>query len=140
MNKIGFTGTRKGMTNKQREMFVQVIANYSKPLIEFHHGDCIGADEQAHDIARVHGFYIVIHPPINPNRRAFCEGGVILTPRDYIPRNHDIVDSSDIIIATPGEEHEVIRSGTWATIRYAIKKGKTLRIIYPSGLSHREGE
>ena len=58
---------------------------------------------------------------------------VVHTPKDYLERNHDIVDETDMLIATPGEEQEVQRSGTWATIRYARKQKRTILTIYPSG-------
>lgn len=41
--KIGFTGTRHGMTNQQKNQFFKIIINLND-LKEFHHGDCIGAD------------------------------------------------------------------------------------------------
>lgn len=48
-------------------------------------------------------------------------------------RNHDIVDSTELLIACPKEQVEVLRSGTWATIRYARKKEITVWLIDPEG-------
>ena len=57
----------------------------------------------------------------------------ILDPRPYLARNRDIVDASDLMLACPAEQQEVLRSGTWATIRYALKRDKHLIVIHPNG-------
>lgn len=135
--KVGFTGTQKGMTQKQKMEFARLILDLYPS--EFHHGDCIGADDEAHRIVRFFDFHhqksprqlrIIIHPPIKNSKRAFC-GGEALLPKDYLSRNHDIVNSTDLLIACPESNKEETRSGTWATVRYARKKKKEIRIIYP---------
>lgn len=135
--KIGFTGTQNGMTEKQKMKFARLILDLYPS--EFHHGDCVGADAEAHRIVRFFDFHhqkppcqlrIIIHPPINDSKRAFC-GGEALLPKDYLSRNHDIVDSTDLLIACPKGSKEETRSGTWATVRYARKKMKKIWIIYP---------
>jgi hypothetical protein len=131
--KIGFTGTQQGMTEKQQEEFVKLIQEFNPT--EFHHGDCIGADKQANDF--VFAIYkgkakIVIHPPVNPAKRAWCNTWDDMRPqRDYLKRNHDLVNETDLLIATPKEANEVVRSGTWSTIRYARKQNKEVMIIAP---------
>ena len=65
--------------------------------------------------------------------RAFCKGDETRKQKDYLDRNHDIVDETELLIACPKEPEEITRSGTWATIRYARKKKKKLRIILPNG-------
>lgn len=74
---------------------------------------------------------IVIHPPGDPKLRAFCEGAYrVMPPQPYLQRNHAIVDASEILFALPLEaERELQRSGTWATIRYARKRGVEVRIF-----------
>ena len=59
---IGFTGTRYGMTVAQRRTLRSLLANGAGR--EFHHGDCVGADAEAHDIAVALGIEPVIHPPV----------------------------------------------------------------------------
>lgn len=121
---VGFTGTREGMSLNQIAHFIPVIAEVTingMALTEFHHGMCIGADEQAEEFIRrcFPSVRIVGHPPIN--RRYIstkCAPHRILPPREYIARNHKIVDASDVLVATPRGKEE-LRSGTWATIRYA---------------------
>jgi len=126
---VGFTGTRAGMTDQQKEAIKNLFMQW-KPT-EFHHDDAIGADQQAHDIATIFKIRTIIHPPQNPKYRAFCKGDLIIEEKLYTVRDHDIVNSCVAMIATPRGFHEELRSGTWATIRYSIKVNKRLTIIYP---------
>jgi hypothetical protein len=127
--KIGFSGSRIGLTDSQKYHFSQLLLDLKGN--EFHHGDAVGADADAHRIALNMGYAIVIHPPKNPSKRAFCKIGDILPEKDYLDRNKDIVDATDVLIATPKENTEQLRSGTWSTVRYARKKGKKVYIIKP---------
>jgi len=139
--KIGFTGTQKGMTENQKIGFSYLIKYLN--IKEFAHGDCIGADANAHDL--VFQYFtdclkqdlfrgkIVIHPPINPTKRAFCKSREIRECLPYIDRNHNIVDECKILIGTPKGYEEELRSGTWATLRYAKRISRSNYIIYPDG-------
>lgn len=134
--KIGFTGTKRGMSCDQYGKFKSILKEH--PYGELHHGDCIGSDYEAHILALFLKMAVIVHPPINPKSRAFCGDSnapgakvSILNPKEYLERNHDIVDTCDILIATPAQSKEVLRSGTWATIRYARKNNKQVIIIEP---------
>jgi hypothetical protein len=125
---IGFTGTSAGMSDNQMQQLGTKLVELN--ATEFHHGDCVGADAQAHNLARVMFLLIHIHPPTNDYRRAFCTGAHhIHTPKPYLDRNHDIVDACDVLIATPEQDEEILRSGTWATVRYARKLQKETHIL-----------
>ena len=131
-NRVGFTGTGKGMTLHQKDG----VGTYLKFLKDagvdtFHHGDCTGADSEAHDIAKAIGYNIVVHPPEDKKSRAFKAGGFVMPPEKYLDRNHTLVDASSILVAAPKEKTEKLRSGTWATIRYARKTGTPVKMIYP---------
>jgi len=129
--KIGFTGTQIGMTNIQKDM---LRAFLDMGCDEFHHGCCIGADSEAHQIAKEMGFRIVLHPPINQSKQDLTlVGDETRTPKDYLDRNHDIVDATDIMIACPKSNSEELRSGTWATVRYAVKTGRQICLLLPNG-------
>lgn len=132
--KIGFTGTRHGMTSEQKDKLKSDLL--AETVTEFHHGDCIGADDQADDIAIELGLRVVLHPPIREALRAHCERKlyrksplIILPAKDYHERNHDIVDQSDGLIVAPHTHEETIRSGTWTTWRYAKKEKKPYIIL-----------
>lgn len=123
--KIGFTGSREGMSQSQKENLVLILKNFIPT--EFHHGDCEGADSEAHDIVRE--FFpdckIVVHPPSSDYLRAFKKGDVILQPLPYLQRDRSIVDSSEFVIGAPKQNEFTKGSGSWFTINYAkIKEVK----------------
>lgn len=142
---IGFTGNRKGMSENQFDAFVNVIHTLmrtSDTPNEFHHGDCEGSDSNAHEIIEAlrteydYDIKIVVHPPWDEKARAFCkikETDELRHPGPYLMRNHDIVDDCDIMIACPSSVKEVLRSGTWATVRYTRESSKSLMLLFPSG-------
>jgi len=139
MIEIGFTGTRQGMTIAQHTALAKIMLCYYKMSGEFrwHHGVCVGSDKQCHDLAEVFDFKIWDHPPENTKFGADCKNfQEISTPKPYIARNHDIVDATDILIATPLQLNEITRSGTWATVRYAKAFGKRVVVIDPFGETH----
>ena len=133
MVKIGFTGTKKGMKLEQLETLEGLLKTlqWKYGFLEFHHGDCKGADWQAHNLAMNLGFKIVIHPPKNPKTRAFCKGHEIREEKEYSVRDHDIVDECDQLIVVPKSRKEELRSGTWATYRYCKKRNKSCTVIFP---------
>jgi hypothetical protein len=130
--RIGFTGTQRGMTERQKAVMWEHI---QRAAGDFHHGDCVGADSDAHDIAEMAGLVIFIHPPENPSKRAFkvVPASRIKKPKPYLDRNKDIVIETEELIATPGEMTEQLRSGTWSTVRFARKIGRPVTIIFPDG-------
>ena len=128
---IGLTGTHIKITDKQKERLIKLFDTY-KPT-EVHHGGCICADEYCHKIAKfMKDCRIIVHPPINKKGVFdYSDGNEILPEKEYIERNHDVVDTCDLLIAMPNTELEVVRSGTWATIRYARKLKKVIVILEP---------
>ena len=132
--KIGFTGTQIGMSDKQKEQFVLDLLDLNPT--ECHHGDCIGADAEAHDIVRA--FFpdclIILHPPKVTSKRAYKKADASYPPEEYLDRNHKIVEKSEVLFGTPKNDTEELRSGTRATIRYGRKLeklGKIAVIVLP---------
>ncbi len=128
---IGFSGSQKGMTQRQKDTLAMLLFNFKPNWDYFHHGDCIGADAEAHDIAVAEAFTIIIHPPDDDKKRAFKEGFSVMRPRPYLERNKDIVMSCQILIAAPETMFEEQRSGTWATTRFAQKSTPPIIILAP---------
>jgi len=54
--------------------------------------------------------------------------------KPYLERNHDIVDATDYLIFAPKTRHEQLRSGTWATYRYAKLMRKNILMLHPDEL------
>ena len=131
---IGFTGTREGLTAQQKESLAGIVLSLSfgHDQINLHHGDCVGADRDAVLLFHAAGAWIIGHPPKNPKLRARIESDEEHPTADYIDRNHAIVDCSGLLIGCPKSDVEELRSGTWATIRYARRRCPTI-IIWPDG-------
>jgi hypothetical protein len=132
---VGFTGTREGMSPKQFDMLAEILSGLAhtfasdpcRPVL--HHGDCAGADSEAHDLAAELGFWTIAHPPTNPKHRAFCAADEILPELPYLERDRAIVEVCDRLIAAPLTRDEQPRSGTWYTIRHAYSLGRPVTIL-----------
>lgn len=127
----GFTGTQDGMNQKQKDL-TRVFLEMHAPAAVIH-GDCVGADKDFDDICAELVITRYCCPSDITAKRAFTDAIPLQEPKPPLERNHDIVDRSDELFACPKETHEVLRSGTWATIRYAQKMGKPVYIFYPYG-------
>lgn len=126
---IGFTGTRKGLTPVQQDW----LRGSTLFGGEFHHGACVGADEMMHFYAREAGCDIIVHPPLKPDlRMPYDPYATWLPAKEYLERDRDIVAAAKLLIACPdGPERD--KSGTWYTVRYAVKAGVPVSICYPNG-------
>jgi hypothetical protein len=129
--KAGFTGSRFGMSDAQCITYFNFLKEHK--IKELHHGNCVGADCFAHDFAATLGIRIVVHPPSSTELSAHKEGAETRTPKGYLARDRDIVDESELLIATPQKDYETKRSGTWYTVRYGIKQCKPVYVIKPNG-------
>lgn len=127
---VGVTGSRKGMTQLQRFSFESWMHFIS--LSEFHHGDCVGVDEEARGIVG-NRCKTVAHPPIRDAIRAFTTNTETREKKEYLARNRDIVNEIEILVAMPNTYVRTPHSGTWYTISYAREKQKQLMILWPDG-------
>jgi hypothetical protein len=134
MSRLGFTGTRRGMTMWQQGAVKRLAASYD----EVHHGDCLGSDADMHAIARVLQLRVVVHPPVDDRLRAGCTGNVNRPVKPYHDRNRDIVDETEHLIATPDHMTETGLGGTWWTVRYARSVGKPVTVVWPNGRASTE--
>ena len=134
---VGFTGTRNGMTDIQKEKvdgILQILLIKYPKLIALH-GDCVGADDDFHKICRLLEIPIEIRPCDLVHYRAFCEkASVTYKAEKPMKRNRAIVAQADVMIACPPNFERIKRgSGTWATISFSKKANVLLYIIYPNG-------
>ncbi len=134
--RLGFTGTRHGMTPSQL-VSVGILFKVYAPELELHHGDCVGADEHAHDLAGRVNARRVVHPPTDQQHRAFVQYyDEIRDPQTKFARNRAIVNETSALVATPWQDFRPSAKtggGTWYTIEYAEKKGRHIYIVWPDG-------
>ncbi len=134
---VGFTGTQKGMTDPQKKSFRKLLINIQPE--SFSQGCCTGADYDATKIAYELGIPCVAHPPINQSKVHYHVGYIKVHERkEYLDRNRDIANESELLIACPSSEQEELRSGTWSTIRYGRKSKRYIIIILPDGSTKTE--
>lgn len=129
----GFTGTQRGATPDQMACLSALFAELDVKVL--HHGGCHGADTQAHHLALAHNIVTRVHPgPAGTE----CMSDVIYSVEPNLKRNMIIATLIDGLFATPAQNKEVLRSGTWATIRYARKNKKQIWIIQLDGTFQEE--
>lgn len=139
--RVGFTGTKFGMTSRQKDELYDWLAIIDAGRVAactLHHGGCVGADAQAHAFAVERGWSVIVHPgDVAPRWRAELEEGRAagqVETRTIMPpleRNDVIVDLCDVLLVAPRQRKEIQRSGTWATYRYAQKVGRTCIMVWP---------
>jgi len=139
--KLGFTGTRYGMTSEQLDALVTAFESLRQCGLvvgDAHEGWCVGADEQFITAVRLAMPHATIHH--HPCDMKALQSKEPPQPEDIVheekpplKRNQDIVDVCDLLIAAPREMEEVQRSGTWSTLRRAVKAGKDTILIRPDG-------
>lgn len=126
------------MTREQFGVLTKALM-FAVDVTEAHHGMCVGADAQFHALLRRldanRQIKIIGHPASNfvSHKRAELECDEVREAKPSLTRNHDIVDECNLLIATPKTQHELLRSGTWSTIRYAKKVNRDYVIVAPSG-------
>jgi hypothetical protein len=153
---VAFTGTRQGMTPEQRCAVEELLVPEMTDVI---HGGCEGADRDFHEMAQALDLRIHVHPSnvtssypkrvcelMGPPRRwplhkAWLGLGAfaVRTAADPLERNKVMLSAlalsigPSLLIACPAQAHEIIRSGTWYTIRRARKRAQALVIVRPDG-------
>jgi hypothetical protein len=135
---IGFTGTRHGMTDLQQDEMKRWLASVIKIAfgpknVVAHHGDCLGADEDFHEICRRLEIAVHLHPPAEDRWRAFVPVYDAIEPvKPFALRNLAIVQASRYMLATPKSLPSEPRGqgGTWQTIRIAQRLEKPTIIVF----------
>lgn len=125
-----FSGTRDGMTDRQLEALFSILSEWTGKLL---YGNCVGADAQAHDMAQELGYEIEIFPGPSEAMSARRTASVMHPPSPFLKRNMEMVSRCCVLIAAPRTSAEVMRSGTWSSIRYARKLGRKTIILSPDG-------
>jgi hypothetical protein len=142
--KIGFSGTREGMSFHQQSEFAIWVKENEEIITEFHHGMCVGADYEAHDIVRLAApdVKIVGHPAFpegHPMRAIGLDVNEVKSLVEPMVRNRHIADESDMMFFAPVFP-ETRRSGTWATFRYARKRKYPVVMLARGTFENPEGK
>lgn len=129
---IGFTGTQMGMSQSQKERLESLLKVFRPTFVV--HGGCIGADSEFHLICRKlvdPRPAITVYPSNIQSKHGVWPGADFVAHEDTpLSRNRTIVNVATLLIATPAQNEEILRSGTWATIRYAKKHNVPVIILY----------
>lgn len=97
------------------------------------HGGCVGADDDFDEIASEFQLPIGVYPSTVYSKWGKRRSPTVQSPQSPLVRNKLMAYSCNVLIATPKEYNEVIRSGTWATVRYARKYHKRIYLVFPDG-------
>jgi hypothetical protein len=123
------------MSNRQRVQVYGLLKGLK--ATEFIHGDCVGADCEAHALAESLGLFIHVYPGQNAKqsiiKRAFCRPtkGTVYPIAHFYVRNKMIVDRCEVLIACPGKNRE--GGGTAHTMLYAEKIKRKMYVIFEHG-------
>lgn len=134
------TGSRYGMSEAQEQAIHSAIGEgVLDEFTDFHHGDCVGVDQQMYEIVseRLPGVKIHKHPALVSE---FWRANTQTAHMEYdrikpLLRNAHMVSLSSLVLAFPQSMANRI-GGTWFTINYAIDVKKNLRVIDPDGIVH----
>lgn len=124
--KVGFTGTRKGMSQDQLDQLYFVLGWFVVPRPpEFHYSTHVTAelvaDRQAAAAAARFGCALWAHNSV---------------PGAELARDRALVDAVDVLVAAPGQDDELLRSGTWATVRYMQQLKRPVIHLSVGGRAH----
>jgi hypothetical protein len=135
---VGYTGTSSELTDAADAALAGYLLGLKSSGIDVvgHHGDCVGGDARFDFLCRVLRFRVVVHPPSDPKKRAWCHGldHEIREPKDYRARNEDIVEECEELVGNlsrPG--FDFYRSGEWMTLNIARRLGRPRVMIDSEG-------
>ena len=139
--KLGFSGSRNGMTRSQRAMLGSWMSLWltTNEIYEVHHGTCVGADDQFHQLCKWFGLRIILHPPSKPDLTVTqhyldVPEEDIRPALDYLPRNDRIVAECDHRRASrTGHAQEVSREADARWLAENVER----RVLQRSSEGHR---
>lgn len=135
---IGFTGARVGMSSECVRAVSRQLGLIANANVVGLHGDCVGADSDFDCLCRLHSIETWMRPcTMDGNEdhrfRAYTQAKPMGKATNPMKRNREIASQCHVLFGCPPTDHEVQRSGSWATIRYARKYGKPTFLFFPSG-------
>lgn len=137
MTHVSFTATRKGLTVQQLRTATKLLPDLTPTAV--HHGCCRGGDTQLHYLVTKLFPLIEIHRhwPRDNRQTTACTSEtnplIDYAPKTFLDRDLDIAEAGSILVACPAEVTEVLRSGTWTTVRRAWRLQKPVILLWPGG-------
>ena len=142
--KVGFTGTREGLTDQQLAWLYSLLEDQSPDMAitEVHHGACVGADLAVHQAALDANCLVHVWPPTNMSLCAtecLIQGPLVtIHPRmPYFNRDREIVNATEGLIALPKHDAQPDPpqwGGTWYTVDFALRMNRPVIICNPKGI------
>jgi hypothetical protein len=133
---IGFAGTLKQPTQRQADQLCKALFYHREAHSVMHNGGCTGSEEYALRYWLACKGAVWLHPPMQTTHRAAVPYGIANPPATYLRRYMQIVLATDVMIICPSQQREVVRSSTWAALRYAQDADKAFFLILPCGTVH----
>ena len=137
--RIGVTGTLRGATKLQ----LVILGSYiNSPRVgRLVHGGAPGVDSEADALFEREGrdaegrrFRRTTDVyPAKGSRGTYARPTYRDIAREPLERDRLIVANCDLMLVVPRQDHEIRRSGTWATCRYAVAAGVITLVILPDG-------
>lgn len=134
--KLAFTGTRRGLSDKQRAELANFLAANSHQITDCAHGNCCGADTEFGSlVAAILPFVVRLHvfPSTDRRTQAPIPFGAyyIASPKPPMDRNGDIIAAGrDLLVACPLQLAEQRRGGTWDAVSKAKAAGVPVKILW----------
>ena len=129
--RFGHTGTRRGMTKAQMHTLRTLVHEQGHLVTEWHHGCSGKSDEAGSYIAASLMVPLIIGHPGTARPVGYWDE--LREAKDNLVRDGDIAREADHLLATPYEDDEILRSGTWSTVRRARKFRTPVTIIFRDG-------
>lgn len=135
LTRYAVTGSREGPVIAQRLLFIEWWVGMIPYVSHLHHGDCVGADEFVANLTELTGstMRVIAHPSDMVRYTANAYRTETRPPQPPLVRNHVMVGETEALIALPDSMTERLRSGTWATMRYARDLGRRVTVFWPDG-------
>lgn len=141
---LGATGTRHNVSDAQRAWVYQIFEDGRRDdeFNTVHHGACTGADEFIHEVALESGIYIHVWPPNNTKHLApqcILQHPLVTVHHamPYLNRDREVVRGGTAgLLALPRQDTQPPPEswgGTWYTVNFAERMGRSVVICYPSG-------
>jgi hypothetical protein len=124
---IGVTGSRHGLSERQLAWARAFLTTNKHSIAAVHHGDCVGADSEFHDLVReiVPTAVLHVHPPTNPLFRA-RKRGLVYPCLHYHTRNTRIIQLCTHLLAFPAAGRS---TGTRWTIHAAQSMNRRTTVV-----------